>query len=579
MENWAKFKDLQLPPREQFFSRLRQCECSVEDYAHAQAVWAAFHIQNMGEYHDLYLKLDVLLLMVVWEEFTRMCMKNYELDPAHYVSARSQSWDAMLKFTKVEMELNSDGAIFKMMDDGLRGGICQISKRYCKANNPYIPLEYDRTKPNSYIVYLDANNLYGWAMSQPQPKGDYKWLSQQEIAAIDWRTQTVDQPRGYMVECDLDYPAELHEEHNDYPLAAERMIVNYECLSQKQIEINRCYNMSRGNKTTKLIPNLLDKRHYICDYLNLKFYLEHGLKLVKVHRVVSYQQDPWLKKYIVHNQILRAAATNEFEKEFFKLMNNSIYGKTCENLKNRSDIRLATTRKQCKKWLESQDCLQFRIFGENLVAVEMQKCCTKIDKPTPVGLKTLEGSKLLMYEFFYDKLKVWYGNKVHLLFTDTDSLMLEIETEDVYKDMKEHSELFDFSGYPRDHPNYSNANNKVIGKMKDETCGRPIQEYVALRPKMYSFIELTEHGLVDHHRAKGIQAAASKNLHHAEYLAQLRTPRENYLINRRIGSKCHKLYTIEVEKRGLCAFDDKRLILNDGRVPLFLKILHVPLLL
>ena len=564
MDKWEKFDEPQLPPREQFFSRLRQCECTVDDYRHAQAVWTAFGCRNMGDYHDLYLKTDVLLLADIWEAFTRTCLKNYELDPAHYVSAPSLSWDAMLKFTKVEMELNSDAAIFKMMDDGLRGGICQISKRYARANNPLLGDLYDPTKPKTYILYLDANNLYGWAMSLPQPIGEYKWLKEQEFRNIDWRAQLVDQDYGYVIDCDLDYPPELHEEHNDYPLAAERMQINYQSLSAKQIEINRHYDMARNSKVAKLIPNLLNKRHYICDYLNLKFYLEHGLKLVKVHRVISYKQSRWLKPYILHNQDLRKNATNEFEKEFFKLMNNSIYGKTCENLKNRSDIRLATTEKQRKKWMEKPECLHFRIFNENLVAVEMQKCFTKIDKPTPVGLKTLEGSKLLMLDFFYNKLKVWYGDKVHLLFTDTDSLMLEIETEDVYKDIKERGDFFDFSGYPRTHPNYDNTNNKEIGKMKDEANGEPIVEFVGLRPKMYSYTVLTDHGIVDKHRAKGIQAAASKNLHHQEYLDQLHTPSENYITNRRIACKLHQLHTIEVEKRGLCAFDDKRLILEDG---------------
>ena len=564
MDKWERFNEQQLPSRESFYSRLRDEPCSESDYLHAQNVWREFHCQNIGEYHDLYLKIDVLQLADVWQGYDQVCQTNYNLDPAHYVSAPNLSWDAMLKCTDVNIELASDPAIFPFYDQGLRGGICTISKRYARANNPYMKDQFDPKKPTTYIIYLDANNLYGWAMSQPLPIGGYTWLTPAAFSTIDWLQQNVDQQFGYVIECDLDYPDQLHESHNDYPLAAERLLVNYSVLSGKQIEINRAYRMSRNSKVAKLVPNLMPKRHYICDYLNLKFYLEHGLKLIHIHRVIRYKQSRWLAPYIKKNQQLRLHSANEFEKDFFKLMNNAVYGKTCENLKKRTDIRLVTNDSDRKKLTEKIECMGFRIFGESLSAIQLAKAFTKIDKPTQVGHKTLENSKLLMLDFMYNFIKPKYGDKAQLLFTDTDSLMLEIETADIYRDLKQHKELFDFSGYPKQHFCYDPTNNKVIGKFKDEANGDIIIEFIGLRAKMYSYIVLSQHGIQEKHRAKGISSAASRKLNHADYLQQLNLPTENYQKNRRIGSTLHKLYSMEVDKRGLCSFDDKRFILENG---------------
>ena len=205
----------------------------------------------------------------------------------------------------------------------------------------------------------------------------------------------------------------------------------------------------------------MNKRYYVCDYNNLKFYLNHSLILKNVHRVIEYQQSRWLKPYIELNKELRKVAQQEHEKDLYKLMNNSFYGKTCENLPKRSDIWLVTTEQQQKRLTEKPQCQSFRIFGESLAAVQMEKLYTKIDKPTQVGFKVLESSKLVMMRFYYDQLKVWYGDRVHLLFTDTDSFMLEIETKDWEADMQKYKEFFDLSFYPAGHQYRDPTNEKV----------------------------------------------------------------------------------------------------------------------
>ena len=293
------------------------------------------------------------------------------------------------------------------------------------------------------------------------------------------------------------------------------------------------------------------------------------MKLGKIYRVIKFQQSKWLAPYIQTNSTLRAQAKNDFEKEFFKLMNNAVYGKTCENLKKRTDIKLVTDRKKAKKLVEKPHCLGFKIFKEELVGISMRKIRVLIDKPFYVGFAVLELSKLLMYQFHYDFIQPMYGLRAELLFTDTDSLMYEIECADAYKDMWQNRDRFDLAGYPNTSEFHDPTNNKVIGKFKDEANGEPIVEFVGLKPKMYSYIllhELPNKGVnpVEKHRSKGICRAAARRLRHKDFLEQLQRPAENYLVNRRIASKLHKLYTYEIKKRGLCAYDDKRFLLEDG---------------
>ena len=259
-------------------------------------------------------------------------------------------------------------------------------------------------------------------------------------------------------------------------------------------------------------------------------------------------------------------AKDPVEVKLRKDMNNITYGKTCENLTKRTDIKLVNTQRECDNLVSKPQCLRFQIFAEELAAIELQKVKCVINKPTYVGFAVLELSKLCMYDFHYDHFKQWHPN-AGLLFTDADSLVYHIYTDDLYADLAAHREYFDFSGYPHDHLLFSEENKMVVGKMKDESAGGIITEYVGLRPKMYSYLTKPENENdppKEAKRAKGIQKAAITDLRHADYLAQLKRARENYVNVRRIGQKHHRVFTIEGVKRGLCAIDDKRYMLRDG---------------
>ena len=218
MDSLEKLKETTLPPKEVFYSRLNDGGISDEDYVHAQKVWRIFKMEYFKDYHELYNKVDVLLLADVFENFRNICLKNYELDPTHYYTALGLTWDAALKITGVNLELLSDIDMLLMVEKGIRGGVSMVSNRYGKANNKYMGDKFNSNEPSKYIQYLDANILYGWAMSNPLPTHGFKWMKTSELETWDLHS--------CILEVDLEYPKELHDLHNDYPLAPEQIKVN-----------------------------------------------------------------------------------------------------------------------------------------------------------------------------------------------------------------------------------------------------------------------------------------------------------------------------------------------------------------
>ena len=469
MDSFEKFNKTELPTKEEFYSILNNENMTDEDYSYAQKVWTTFQLQTMGEYHNLYLKSDILLLADVFENFRKTCLQYYKLDPCHYFTSPGLSWDAMLKMTNIKLELMTDIDMFQFIEKGMRGGISYIANRYGKANNKYMR-EYDEKAPSKYIMYLDANNLYGWAMSQYLPTGGFKWLTEKQINKINLAQYNEYSNKGLILEVDLEYPKELHDLHNDYPLGPEKVKVTDDMLSEYCKNIQKKFNISTG-LVHKLIPTLSNKEKYVLHYRNLQLYLDLGLKVNKVHRVLEFNQSPWLKQYINFNTQKRTQAKNSFEKDFFKLMNNSVFGKTMENIRKRVDFRLITDEKKLLKMASKPTYVSSKIFNENLVAVHKIKETLTLNRPAYVGMCILDLSKTLMYDFHYNYIKEKYGNKARLLFTDTDSLTYEIEAKDVYQDFWNDKDRFDNSDYPENSPYFDKTNKKVIGKFKDEAAG------------------------------------------------------------------------------------------------------------
>ena len=536
MDSIERLAEKKLPPKESFYSRLSGDGISDEDYEHAQRVWETFGMTTLRDYHDLYNQSDVLLLADIFENFRDVCSDNYGLDPAWYYTAPGLAWDAALKITDVKLELLSDPDMLLMIEKGIRGGISMISNRYGKANNPYMGSKFDNTEETRFISYLDANNLYGWAMSKPLPTHGFKWMDDAEKET--WKSVPC------ILEVDLEYPEHLHDLHNDYPLAPESLKIG---------------------RVDKLIPNLNNKTNYVIHYENLKLYESLGLKITKIHRGIKFEESTWLKQYIDLNTTLRAKANNEFEKDFFKLMNNSVFGKTMENIRNRVDVRLVNDKRMAKKLAAKPNFKHCTIFDENLVAIHMKKTKLVFDKPVYLGMCILDLSKTLMYDFHYNYMKTKYGTKAKLLFTDTDSLAYEIKTEDFYKDIAgDVAAKFDTSNFPKNHPSGipTGINKKVVGMFKDEAGGEIIEEFVGLRAKLYSYKMLQGY---EEKKCKGVKKpVVKKTIQFEDYKRCLFTGKEQLRTMNVIRSHRHNIYTEEVNKVALSANDDKRVISKDG---------------
>ena len=306
-------------------------------------------------------------------------------------------------------------------------------------------------------------------MSTKLPVNGFKWFDTLEtsnkINEDFIKNYDENNDKGYILEVDVKYPKRLHELHSDLPFLSERM------------EINKC---------KKLVCNLFNKKKYVAHINALKRALNHGLKLKKIHRVIEFNQEAWLKPYIDMNTELRKVAKNDFEKDLFKLMNNSVFVKTMENIRKHRDIKLVTTDKRRSKLVSEPNYQTVNLISEDLSIIEMKKTKVKINKPIYLGLSILEISKTLMYKFWYDYMKPKYANNVKLCYMEMDSFIMNIKTNDFYKDISNDVEnRFDTSNYEVNRPLPTGKNKKVIGLMKDELCGKIITEFVTLRPKTY----------------------------------------------------------------------------------------------
>ncbi len=243
--------------------------------------------------------------------------------------------------------------MYEMIERGKRGGMCQVGHQHIKANNKYMT-NYNENIISSYISYLDANNLYGLAMTEKLPYADFEWSD--DIKNEKDILNYVINDKGYFLEVDLEYPKELHDLHSDYPLAPEIINVTADLVSEFSKDIYKHYHEGKNvqdEKTPKLILNLNNKYNYVVHIRNLQFYLEKGLKLLKIHRCLKFSQIEWLKPYIEFNNEKRTKAKNDFEKDLFKLMNHAVYGKTMENVREHVDFELVDNIERLEKCLNS----------------------------------------------------------------------------------------------------------------------------------------------------------------------------------------------------------------------------------
>jgi hypothetical protein len=609
MINFDRLKEKQLPSREAFASQLSAKTLTEEEYQQAQQAWHLFNCQNMEDYTRVYVALDVLLLASVFERFRATCLHpefGYGLDPAHFLTAPSLSWSAMLfrNYQQgIRIENMTDFNMLLMVEKGIRGGMCQVSHPFANANfkgmNPFndstLPC-FNPYEPEQHILYLDANNLYGWAMSQPLPLGDYVWEKETETASNDQQQNLVwfnkdmqlvsahicqldpQGDYGWILEVDLDYPSHLHDLHNDYPLCPDRKHVlpsPYTLQLAERLGLNILKQKKLGVGHEKLIMDLKSKERYVIHYRNLQQCLLLGLVLRKVHRVIRFRQSSWLKPYIDLNTERRKQAKDAVAKDFFKLMNNAIFGKTMEQVRKRRNVEFIVGLKQVSRALKiiaSPLIKQHRIIEDNaILALEKHLTTVTMNRPMALGMTILDLSKFHMFHFHYDIMLAHFGSsRLRMCYTDTDSLVYLLTAapgKSVYDDLRalqEQHQCFDLSEIRNpQHPLLQGdvdkmRNARVLGKFKDELFGEPLIQFLALRPKMYSMID--NHGK-EKARRKGIPRVVA--LQHRDYLKAFYGGRGEDVTFQRIDhNKRLRLETRQQNKLGINACDDKSYYLD-----------------
>ena len=587
LNDTAKFQDTCLPPQAAFRNDLGKEDITFEDYEHARLMWDAFECKSFGQYHDRYLELDVHLLADIFETFRSRCLADFSLDPAHFFTLPGYSWSCLLKHTQIELELLTDIDMHISIDSSIRGGVCVVSQRLAEANNPEVE-GYDANRETSSLLYLDANALYAHAMGKALPIDKYRWG---DVAG--WNRERIlsqgeDDPEGAFLCVDVDYPVNLHDAHNDYPLLPERQKVPWEKLSPYQ---QRVWGDVNYKPHEKLIGSLENKRKYWIHVLSLKFALEQGLRLVKIHQVIEFRQGPWMKPYIDRLTQMRQKAANAFEKDLYKLMVNALFGKTMENVRNRRDIQaMFHGSEKFRRWVANPGFASRNRVGANLVIAERTRCAVTLDKPVPIGSAVLDISKLHMQKFWHETLRPKVqrlGGAADLLYTDTDSLITKITFPAGSNAMLDISggegTDYDTSDYPKDHPLFSDANKKVTGKFKDESKGLPIAGFVGLRAKLYATkLGETAHGKrvrleeesgvpaakrikLETKKSKGTKMCVTeKEIVFEDYKKTLFTGESMSHSQQNFRSHSHQVFTVNVTKTSLSAFDSKRYILDDG---------------
>ena len=549
-----------LPPREAFFNKLNEEDITEAEYCFAHEVWDKFQCKTIQDYMEIYLKTDVMLLADIFENFRSNCLEYYDLDPVKYYSLPHFTMDAFLRQSNFTLELLTDVDQYLFFSKGIRGGLSMIAKRYARANNKYMK-KYDSSIQSSFIIYLDANNLYGKAMMECLPYGDFEWLTKDDIEELNIYQIPPDGEWGYVLEVTLEYPRDLHDLHSDYPLAPQKMKIKPHQWSPFTKDLGEKLGVNSSSIAEKLITSFHPKEGYVVHYRLLQLYLRLGMKLVHIHRACRFRQGPFMRDYIRFNSIKRSEATNEFDVAFYKLLSNSLFGKTIERPENRTRVKLVNTSALLQKYVSKLTFKDSKIINEDLVGVQMRYPSIRLNKPFYIGMVILELAKLHMYEFHYNTIKRLYGNKAHLLMTDTDSLMYHIYTEDVYKELNSQcSEQLDFSNYDPASRFYSEENKRVPGKFKDETGGIPISEFVGLRSKMYA---LKLHTGIEKKVAKGVKKGViNKTLNFEQYKASLFNTEQYSNSFRAIQSSAHQVYTVHQSKISLSPFDDKRYLLD-----------------
>ena len=566
--------ETELPPIEKFYSTLKDERVSEADYEQAQATFRAFKCRDLRDYTRLYCHLDTLQLAEVMLEFMQEVEKDFDLCSTNYISLPQLSFDAMLKSTGVELDYIPDQEMTLLFENSIRGGVSYVNTRHV-----------DVEKEGGIIEYYDANNLYGKAQMEFLPMGNYRWLSEEELKQFDdlevLMKKPKDDPKGWALEVDLVYPEELRKSrmHQNMPLAPEHLQIFHCDLSEYSRE---CLNVTTGKKSneryhsSKLCGTFNDKNRYLVHYRNLQFYLRHGLKLTKIHRVIEFDQGDFSKQYIEFTAKKRATSTSDFKKRMAKLLANANFGKWLQNVRKYIEVKIVTKESAAAKYINSPRYISSRQLSPDLIGIFMKKKKVVLDRKYSIGFSILEISKLIMYEYFYETIVPRFGEEnVDILLSDTDSFVLHIRNHTRERAREMMADVMDYSNLAKTDSFYDSSRAKVPGYLKSETPTSEILECVAPKSKCYALRSVpvgssSSEGEEEkkesvEKKCKGITKSRIKKMKIDSYRECIQKMSVIRTQVARLQSRDHNVQTILQNKISLSSFCDKRFLLHCGK--------------
>ena len=504
----------------------------------------------MIDYTLLYLRTDVYLLAEAVTNLRDMVYDEFKLDICHYLSLPMLSKDLMLKMTNAEIDLITDPEMSNLVQRNIRGGLSYINCRLAAERDGFT------------LVYLDANNLYGKAMTFPLPLRDFRWMKRKEIDEMKDKWSELIHDRdgdGYILEVTLKYPEKLHLSHNSYPLAPEHVTIDESMLSPYAKESLRKTTGKTKHRSDKLTATFQTRERYLVHGLNLKLYLEQGLELVEIHRGIKFHQEAFVKPYIELCSKKRAEAVTKSMKDLYKLLCNSLYGKFIENIMRRMECIFNRSEKEALVRNSSPLFQGFQILGEELSVSYLKKSEVKMKQSWAIGFSILELSKYVMQSSFYEHVKPKLED-VSVLMSDTDSWVLHAKQDSSDKLIETLGESFmDCSNYDESHRLFSTHNKAVVGKFKNEVPKTSIKRFVGIRAKSYAFD--TASGEDDTRKCKGIKKSKVRKLHFEDYQNCLSSVGSLEVQQNQLRSYNHENRLITCKKQAFSSFDDKRYLL------------------
>ena len=548
-----------LPPIEAFTNDIGSEHISASDYRHAQAVYSSFGCKTMLDYTMLYLATDTYLLAEAVTSLRNMLHHEFALDLCQYFSLPMLTKDLMLKLTGVKIELLTDPEMAAMVRSGIRGGVSYVNTRFVDVKE-----EKEQTGEERSLIYVDANNLYGAAMSAPLPQKDFSWLTGRERKNLEkkWKQKLnlKDGGKGYILEVDLLYPEHRHLAHSSFPLAPEHVTIQEDMLSPYALAALRRTKGMRRYKANKLTSTFCPRTRYVVHGANLRYYLEQGMVLVKIRRGIKFTQAAFIKPYIDICTQMRAAATTKERKDLFKLLCNSLFGKWIENILNRMDLSFVFDEATAVRHNTHPLHSGFIVCGEHFSLSMKKKQEIKMNQAWPLGFSILDLSKLIMQRLYYDKIvPTFVDKKCSVVMTDTDSFVLNCGASSPDEAVEKLASIMDFSNYDKSHRLFSNVNKARVGYLKNEVPNDIISKFVGIRAKSYAFKTLM--GRADTQKCKGVVKRYLPKISFDDYARCVQKLDKVEIEQAFIQSKDHVNRLMRMKKVAFTSFDDKRFLL------------------